>query len=78
MRGKATAPVLFDGGEVLSECWDIAQRAEAVGARVHAVPEGCREGHPALARAWPRRVRAGWVRFGGQHPGRLGCHAGAD
>ncbi|MBK8409366.1 MAG: glutathione S-transferase [Sandaracinaceae bacterium] len=63
VRGKATVPVLFDGGEVLSECWDIAQRAEAVGRGSTLFPEGLPRGHPALARAWPRRVRAGRVRL---------------
>ena len=54
VRGKATVPVLFDGREVLSECWDIAQRAEAVGRGTTLFPEAQREG----IRRWHERGQA--------------------
>jgi glutathione S-transferase len=43
VKGKATVPVLFDDGEVLSESWDIAHRAEAVGSGPTLFPEAERE-----------------------------------
>ncbi|MCA9536179.1 MAG: glutathione S-transferase [Myxococcales bacterium] len=43
LGGKATVPVLFDDGEVLSESWDIAHRAEAVGRGETLFPEAHRE-----------------------------------
>ena len=40
---EATVPVLFDDGEVLTESWDIAQRADAVGRAPTLFPEGQQE-----------------------------------
>ncbi len=51
LAGKATVPVLFDQGEALTECWDIAHRAESVGRGDTLFPEAHRE----EIRAWHER-----------------------